>query len=124
MKSPVPEEELNLRPFAQSTAPPFGANPCPIGGETVNPPVLQRPAVVIPVINALPSPKLQQKRMQFSRPSRLGCPNFHQALRADALSRRGLLKAGVEFSRSDLRKSAPSAASAFVFVPGRPAPSV
>src|SRR3954466_9848358 len=33
--------------------------------------------------------------MQFSRRSRLGCPNFHQALRADSLSRRGLLKAGV-----------------------------
>src|SRR5258705_11950838 len=33
--------------------------------------------------------------MQFSRRSRIGCPAFHQALRADALSRRGLLKAGV-----------------------------
>src|SRR3954467_2427893 len=33
--------------------------------------------------------------MPISRQSRLGCPGFHQALRADALSRRGLLKAGV-----------------------------
>src|SRR5678816_1158330 len=33
--------------------------------------------------------------MDFSRQSRLGCPDFHQALRADHLSRRGLLKAGV-----------------------------
>jgi hypothetical protein len=33
--------------------------------------------------------------MQFSRRSRIGCDGFHQALRADALSRRGLLKAGM-----------------------------
>src|SRR6266699_2929722 len=33
--------------------------------------------------------------MQFSRRSRIGCDGFHKALRADALSRRGLLKAGV-----------------------------
>src|SRR4051794_32719741 len=33
--------------------------------------------------------------MPSSRQSRLGCPGFHQALRTDALSRRGLLKAGM-----------------------------
>src|SRR5258706_1035415 len=33
--------------------------------------------------------------MHSSRRSRIGCDGFHQALRADALSRRGLLKAGV-----------------------------
>src|SRR5258706_16120546 len=33
--------------------------------------------------------------MEISRQKRIGCDGFHQALRADAISRRGLLKAGV-----------------------------
>ena len=33
--------------------------------------------------------------MNFSRRERIGCEGFHKALRADAISRRGLLKAGV-----------------------------
>src|SRR5256885_17197995 len=33
--------------------------------------------------------------MEFSRRERVGCDGFHRALRADAISRRGLLKAGV-----------------------------
>jgi len=33
--------------------------------------------------------------MEISRRERIGCQGFHQALRADAMSRRGLLKAGV-----------------------------
>src|ERR1051325_2950349 len=33
--------------------------------------------------------------MSSPRPDRLGCPDFHRALRADLVSRRGLLKVGV-----------------------------
>src|SRR6266571_4844541 len=33
--------------------------------------------------------------MSISRRERIGCDGFHKALRADSISRRGLLKAGV-----------------------------
>ena len=46
-------------------------------------------------INAASPGGLRSVRMNFSRRERIGCDGFHKVLRADAISRRGLLKAGV-----------------------------